>query len=128
MDVEIVLDYLEKLDVDKEVPRAVEQLAQSVSKKIKGRKPRNLNILIPPKKRKKFIKKLFHQNEANYRKFISLLNEIPSWPYASRLIDIYYQRKNIDPYCREALEFSQLAYLRYFPKDVGYHEGEYLKF
>ncbi|MFQ5583515.1 MAG: hypothetical protein ACE5GL_03665, partial [Calditrichia bacterium] len=78
MDVEIVLDYLEKLDVDKEVPQAVEQLAESVSKKIKGRKTRNLNILISPKKQKKFVKKLFNQNEINYRKFIDLLNKIPS--------------------------------------------------
>ncbi len=104
---------------------AAEQLANMVAEKIKGDHLEDLHQLIKPKQRKKFIKKIFRKNESEYTEFIDLLNRIPDWKRASRTIDEYFVTASINPYSKEALEFSDLVYNRYFPKDRPLAEDEF---
>ena len=105
---------------------AAEQLAHVVGDKMKGERLEDLNTLITPKQRKKFIKKIFHKQEQQYQEFITLLNGTPSWKNASTLIDSFFYQQGVNPYSKEALEFSDLVYNRYFPKDISLNKsGEF---
>ncbi len=108
-----------------ETTSAAEQLAQVVAEKIKGEKLEDLNTMITKKQRKKFIKKVFRKDEARYVEFIELLNQTPDWKQASSLIDDYFFEAGINPYSKEALEFSDLVYSRYFPKDRPLNDDEF---
>jgi len=108
-----------------ETSSAAEQLAQVVAEKIKGEKLEDLNAMISKKQRKKFIKKVFRKDEGRYVEFIELLNRTPDWKQASSLIDDYFFEAGINPYSKEALEFSDLVYSRYFPKDRPLTDDEF---
>ena len=108
-----------------ETSGAAEQLAQVVAEKIKGEKLEDLNAMISKKQRKKFIKKVFRKDEGRYVEFIELLNRTPDWKQASSLIDDYFFEAGINPYSKEALEFSDVVYSRYFPKDRPLAEDEF---
>jgi len=96
---------------------AAEQLAELVAEKIKGDTLADLYSLISKKQSKKFIKKIFNKNEKRYYKFIDFLNSIPTWKQASAAIDEMFYQSSVNPYSKEALEFSDIIYNRYFPKD-----------
>ncbi len=104
---------------------AADQLAQVVAEKIKGEKLEDLHSLITKKQRKKFIKKVFRKDEDRYNAFVDLLNRTPDWKTASALIDDYFFEAGINPYSKEALEFSDLVYSRYFPKDRPMMDDEF---
>lgn len=109
---------------DSKTPSAVDQLADLVSQKMKGDHLEDLNNLIDPKQRKKFIKRIFKKRESQYQEFIGLVNNTPTWKHASNLIDTFFYQQGLNPYSREALEFSDLVYNRYFPKDISINKGE----
>ncbi len=96
---------------------AADQLAEVVAEKIKGDKLMNLHDLISRKQRKKFIKKIFRKDETRYTQFVDYLNGLPTWKEASNTIDEMFLQTGINPYSKEALEFSDVVYNRYFPKD-----------
>lgn len=96
---------------------AADQLADVVGEKIKGAYLEDLNNVISLKNRKKFLKKIFKKDESRYIKFISYLNEINSWKKASIAIDEMFYQTGVNPYSHIAVEFSDLIYNRYFPKD-----------
>ncbi len=104
---------------------AADQLAQVVAEKIKGEKLEDLHSLITKKQRKKFIKKVFRKDEDRYNAFVDLLNRTADWKTASALIDDYFFEAGINPYSKEALEFSDLVYSRYFPKDRPMMDDEF---
>ncbi len=106
---------------------AAEQLANVVGEKMKGDSLEDLNVLINPKQRKKFIKKIFRKQERQFQEFITLLNGTPTWKNASILIDSFFYQQGVNPYSKEALEFSDLVYNRYFPKDIAMNKGEEFK-
>lgn len=106
-------------------PTAAEALADVVGQKMKGEKLEDLNSYIHPKQRKKFIKKVFHRKEKQFDRIIVALNQTPTWKQASNIIDDFFMRENINPYSREALEFSDLIYSRYFPKDISHQKREF---
>lgn len=110
---------------EKAVPSAAEALADVVGEKLKAGQLADLKINIHPKQRKKFIKKVFHKKERQYEEIISSLNKTPNWKQASNMIDDFFMRENINPYSREALEFSDLVYTRYFPKDISHKKGAF---
>ncbi len=119
---------LEEEEEDETVPAgatAADQLAQVVAEKIKGEKLEDLHSLITKKQRKKFIKKVFRKDEERYMTFVDLLNRTPDWKQASALIDDYFFETGINPYSKEALEFSDLVYSRYFPKDRPMMDDEF---
>ena len=113
-----------KPSTDSTTPSAVDQLADLVSQKMKGDHLEDLNNLIDPKQRKKFIKRIFKKRESLYQEFIGLVNNTPTWKHASNLIDTFFYQQGLNPYSREALEFSDLVYNRYFPKDISINKGE----
>ncbi len=96
---------------------AADQLADVVSRKIKGEYLADLSSIISRKQEKKFTKKVFKKDQKSYRNFVEFLNGLPSWKQASAAIDEMFYQKGINPYSNEALEFSDLVYNRYFPKD-----------
>ena len=102
----------------------VDQLADLVGDKMKGEEIEDLNRLIMPKQRKRFIKKIFMKQEQQYLEFINLVNSTPTWKHASNLIDSFFYQQGLNPYSREALEFSDLVYNRYFPKDISVNKGQ----
>ncbi len=104
---------------------AADQLAQVVAEKIKGEKLEDLHALISKKQRKKFIKKVFRKDEQRYLDFVDLLNRTPDWKQASALIDDYFYEAGVNPYSKEALEFSDIVYSRYFPKDRPLVDDEF---
>jgi hypothetical protein len=102
-----------------------DQLADVVAEKIKGDVLPDLKSFISKKQSSKFIKKVFNKNEAHYREFIDHLNTIDNWKKASKAIDEIFYESSINPYSKEALEFSDTVYNRYFPKDRHHKEREF---
>lgn len=95
-----------------------DELANFVASKIKSDSPlEDINNFITGKNRKRIIKKLYKRKEDHFIKFISLLNEQTNWKEASVVIDEEFYQKGINPYSKEALLFSDLIYMRFFPKD-----------
>jgi len=105
-----------------------EEFSESISERLQGSNLRDVNLLISAKQRKKFIKKIFNKNEEDFYKFIELINQLPTWKHASTLMEMFYNRRGIDLYTKEAIELSNLIYLRYYSRDYAYHGGERLKF
>lgn len=127
---EVIEEELEKVEEDKiqesveeevtdveKASAAAEQLADVVSEKIKGTRLEDVNNVINYKNRKKFIKKIFKKDERRYIKFVSYLNQLTSWKKASAAIDEMFYQTGVNPYSHIAIEFSDLVYNRYFPKD-----------
>ena len=112
------LEELEEEEQDEPVT-AADQLAEVMASKLRGETLEDLHNLITPRQRKRFIKKLFRKKESNYKKFVDQLNRIAQWKKASILIDEYFYQAGINPYSKEALEFTDLVYNRYFPKDMA---------
>jgi len=98
-----------------EKTNAVEQLADLVTSKLQSKTLEDLNQLISGKNRKKFIKKLFGKNESKYEEFVSYIEKISTWRNASAAIEDYFHQAGIYHYDRDALEFTDLIYNRYFP-------------
>lgn len=98
---------------------AVEQLADLVGEKMKGDRLENFANIITHRQRKRFVKKIFKKQVASYEEFVGLLNNTPTWKHASNLIDTFFYQQGLNPYSKEALEFSDLVYNRYYPKDIA---------
>jgi hypothetical protein len=103
---------------------AAEQLANIVAEKIKADHLADLNDMIGRWQRRKFIKKIFRKDESEYESFIRLLNRTPTWKEASNVIDSYFYENGLNPYAKESLEFTDLVYTRYFPKDDTFQKKE----
>ena len=115
----------EEAEEEKIVPSAVDALADAMGDKMKAENLTDLNTYISPKQRKQFIKKVFNKQEQQYEKIISSLNSTANWKNASKIIDDFFTNASINPYSREALEFSDLMYNRYFPKDISHKKGQF---
>ena len=77
----------------------------------------DLNPLIQGRTRKKIVKKLFKKKEDEFNSFINLVNQHSTWKDASVIIDEEFYERGINPYSKEAIIFSDLIYIRFFPKD-----------
>ncbi len=107
---------------------AADQLARAVGDQMKGQELEDLNKLITNRQRKKFIKKVFKKNEQQYVDFLTNLNSTPDWKNASNIIDNFFYQQGLNPYSKEALEFSDLIYNRYFPKDISVNKGSEFRY
>jgi hypothetical protein len=105
---------------------AADQLADVVSEKIKGKYLEDLNNIISQKNRKKFVKKIFKKDDHRYSKFIAYVNQLPTWKKATTAIEEMFYQTGINPYSSIAIEFSDLIYNRYFPKDKKINRQEYM--
>ncbi len=116
-------EYEEEEEVEEveEAPQADPEnlLANLVSKKLDINKNEfpSVRSLISSKNRKKFIKKLCKKDSKQYERFIDLLEESDSWKEASLVMDQKFYEFGVNPYSKEAIEFSDLMYKRYFNKE-----------
>ena len=97
---------------------AGEQLADFVAGQIsKGEPLEDLNKLMLKKEYKRFLKKLFKKDEKGFKEFIDELNDYTSWKDASVAIEDEFYQRQVNPYSKEAIAFSDICYKRFFPKD-----------
>jgi len=104
-----------------------DDLADHVAKQIQSDRPlSDLNSMIGWRSKRRFIKKLFKKKESEYNGFMSTINSISNWKYASKAIDDEFYNREINPYSKEAIALSDVIYLRFFPKDkyVGEESSE----
>jgi len=94
------------------------EMADFVASQISTDQPLgDLQSVIQGRAKKKIIKKLFRKKENEYNSFIDLVNQHSTWKDASVIIDDEFYERGINPYSKEAIMFSDLIYLRFFPKD-----------
>ena len=94
------------------------EMADFVASQISTDQPlADLNTVIQGRTKKKIVKKLFRKKENEYSSFIDLINQHSTWKDASVIIDEEFYERGINPYSKEAIMFSDLIYLRFFPKD-----------
>jgi hypothetical protein len=102
----------------KQPANVADEMANFVASQIKSDKPlEDINNLIVGRNRKKVIKKLFKKKEEQFKNFINILNQQAAWKDASVIIDEEFYERGINPYSKEAIMFSDIIYLRFFPKD-----------
>jgi hypothetical protein len=95
-----------------------DDMANFVASQIQSDKPmEDLNSMVVGRTRKKIIKKLFNKKENEFLSFVNLINEQTAWKDASVVIDNEFYERGINPYSKEAIMFSDLIYIRFFPKD-----------
>ena len=119
--------YEEPVEEEVKKSRVADDLAEHLAKQIASEGPlEDLQNMIKGRTRKKIIKKLFKKNEQAFNEFISKLNQIQTWKEASHFIDDTFYEMNINPYSKEAIMFSDIVYMRYFPKDkyMDQHLGD----
>jgi hypothetical protein len=93
-------------------------MADFVASQIRSDKPlEDLNTLVVGRTRKKIIKRLFNKKENEFLSFVQMVNEQAAWKDASVIIDNEFYERGINPYSKEAIMFSDLIYVRFFPKD-----------
>jgi len=79
------------------------------------RRIRDLEGLFSEDDRKRVVRKVFHKDEGQFRSAVASLNAMQSWKQASVFIDEIFIANGVDPYCAEAVRFSDLAYQHFFP-------------
>ncbi len=98
--------------------RVADDLAEHLARQIAGEGPlQDLHTMIKGRTRRKIIKKLFKKDEQAFKNFVDQINAMSTWKEASRFIDDTFYELNINPYSKEAITFSDIVYMRYFPKD-----------
>ena len=65
---------------------------------------------------RKFIKRIFKQDETAYQTALHSMNKISSWKQASKMIDEIFIENDVDPYCSEAEKFIEIIFQQYHPK------------
>ncbi len=79
-----------------------------VSKQQPASQSYNRSFSIDDNDRKRFIKKIFYQDETAFNDTLTAMDSLPSWKEASKYLDEIYIQNNIDPYCDEAEEFLEI--------------------
>lgn len=75
---------------------------------------RDVRLLIDDDERKRFVKRLFKGNEAEYEKAIAAINEKKTWREASLFIDHeIFSRFKVDEFSSEAVAFVDIVFERY---------------
>jgi hypothetical protein len=75
----------------------------------------DLQDLFSPTDVKRFVKSIFHKDDAAFRTALDDLNRFTAWEDASHFLDDLFVLQNIDPFSEEAVEFTDRVYARYFP-------------
>lgn len=98
--------------------KVAQDLADHVARQISSDTPlEDLNVMIKGRTRRKILKKLFKKKENEFISFIKQINKLSTWKEASRLIDEEFYTREVNPYSSEAINFSDIIYTRFFPKD-----------
>jgi len=71
---------------------------------------RNLDGLMPKRLRKKVIAKIFNDDELDFVEFMEKLNAVNNWDEAALLLTDLFEKKNIQPYSKWAIKFTEFLY------------------
>lgn len=71
---------------------------------------RNLDGLMPKRLRKKVIKKIFSDDEIDFVEFMEKINSATNWDEAALLLTDLFAKKNIEPYSKWAIRFTEFLY------------------
>ena len=63
--------------------------------------------------RRRFVRKIFLQNEQAFGAALDAMSSVPTWKEASKYIDEIFIQNDIDPYCPEAEQFIEIIYQQY---------------
>ncbi|MGB9664738.1 MAG: hypothetical protein ACPL25_07460 [Ignavibacteria bacterium] len=77
---------------------------------VQKRFSRNLDGLMPARLQKKIIKKIFDNNEFDFVEFMGRLNTVNNWDEASLLLTDLFDKKNIHPFSKWAIKFTEFLY------------------
>lgn len=77
----------------------------------------HINKIVSPRLQDKFVKKVFNDDQKDYEKFISLINNINNWKDANILINFYFYKNGVDPTSREAVELRSVIYHLYSSRE-----------
>lgn len=109
----------------KEVFASSEKIEQKISternelyEKLKSGQPersqkildRNLDGLMPNRLKKKIVRKIFDGNEMMFNEFMSSINKVKNWDEASFLLTELFDKKNIQPFSKWAIKFTEFLY------------------
>lgn len=75
----------------------------------------DLQDLFSPTDVKRFVRSIFHKDDAAFRTALDDLNRFTAWDDASHFLDDLFVLQNFDPFSKEAVEFTDRVYARYFP-------------
>ena len=76
----------------------------------------NFESFIDEGDKRRFVKKIFKQDEEVFRTALQSMSRLPSWKDASKFIDEIFIRNDVDPYSTEAVRFTALIQQQYYPK------------
>ncbi|MBI4810482.1 MAG: hypothetical protein HY800_03395 [Ignavibacteriales bacterium] len=71
---------------------------------------------ISESEKRKFIKKIFKQDEEAYTSALNSMRELSTWKQASKSIDEIFIKYDVDPYSSEATRFIEVMFEQYHPK------------
>jgi len=109
---------LSPVDGETQAGSVANDLADHVARQMQSDSPlEDINEMVQGRMRRKIIKKLFKKKEDAFLGFLHKLNTESSWKAASRIIDDVFYSNEINPYSKEAINLSDIIYLRFFPKD-----------
>lgn len=74
----------------------------------------SLFSIIDTKSRGIFIKKIFDKDKSAYVTFIDHVEKKESWKEAKAILDMELASRKISPFCREAVQLSDVIFARYF--------------
>jgi hypothetical protein len=80
-----------------------------------GRGAPDISAAIAEGEKKKFIRKIFKQEDSRYVEALRELSSMPGWKEASRYIDEIFIRNDVDPYSGEAERFIEIVFQQYHP-------------
>ena len=75
----------------------------------------NFSQVIDEGDRKRFIRKIFQQDEHSFDTALQFMSGIASWKDASRFIDGIFIQNDIDPYSSEAKKFIDTIFQQFYP-------------
>ncbi|MCX8056116.1 MAG: hypothetical protein N3F03_00715 [Ignavibacteria bacterium] len=87
-----------------------EKLTSTISNKRTKEFDRNLDGLMPNRLKKKIIKKIFDENEFAFAEFMNKINRVENWDEASILLTDLFDKKNIQPFSKWAIKFTEFLY------------------
>ncbi len=76
-----------------------------------------LRSLFTQNRRQDLIKKLFHNQETEFDKLIDELESVQNWQQALKKVDQEFKKHQINLHDRNAVLFTNILYVRYFPDD-----------
>ncbi len=101
---------LDETTTNEEKDRIQEQEEFDIAEVVKKSYDRNLDGLMPVRLRKKIIKKIFDDNEFDFVEFMEKLNAVNNWDEASLLLTDLFDKKNIQPFSKWAIKFTEFLY------------------